>query len=70
VSPHEAQTQHATIPQPPTDTKAVSPSDEPHRRPPRSRKDWINTGVHWRPGPASAWNFLSDSASTPAERTP
>jgi hypothetical protein len=70
VSPHEGQSQHATIPLPPADTKAASPPDEPHRRPPRSPKAAINTGVHWRPGPASAWSFLSDGASPPVEPTP
>jgi hypothetical protein len=70
VSRHETLSQHATIPQPPADTKAVSPPDESHRRPPRSLKAAINTGVHWRPGPASAWKFRSDGASTPVEPTP
>jgi hypothetical protein len=69
MSPHEPHSQHATITPPPADTEAVSPSDESRRRPPLSPHG-VNTGVHWRPGPASAWNFLTDGAGAPVERTP
>jgi hypothetical protein len=41
-----------------------APSDTDARAPLAPRPD-IRTGVHWRPGPASAWAFLAEATAAP-----
>jgi len=51
---------------PPRPAQASAPSG---RGCPLSPRGGIRTGVHWRPGPASAWKFMTGGASAVEPRT-
>jgi hypothetical protein len=69
MSSHEIQAPHASLPARPAATRPVV-SDDPERRSPPAPRPGIRTGVHWRPGPASAWSFLAEDPSAPVEPGP
>jgi hypothetical protein len=70
MSLDEPQATQTSITESLADAKPALPSDDAERQSPRSPKAGIRTGVHWRPGPASAWSFMTDGESTPVKRTP
>jgi hypothetical protein len=55
---HRQTSTAAAAPPRPAQASAASP-----RSGPLSHRDGIRTGVHWRPGPASAWRFMTGGAS-------
>jgi hypothetical protein len=70
MSSHEIEVPYASATDAPAGTSPGRPADDPERRWPRSTSGGIGTGVHWRPGPASAWRFMTETASAPVEREP
>ena len=67
MSSNETRAPHNSITNSVAATKPTLPSDDAERRPPLSPKAGIRTGVHWRPGPTSAWTFMTEGVHAPLD---
>lgn len=70
MSSHKVQLPHATTPGARAGTKPAAAPDRPAHQPPMVPRGGIRTGVHWRPGPASAWRFQTEDARPPVDPEP